>query len=198
MGGKKFATHYRWNWDKQGKKLKACFGGHRAYTGVSSPTRDKYSHKPDLTTTGNPPLTGSKRLASGRVAGPLEGLDKACRWTGPGPLRIHGTEQYRIDRIRDSTLVDDVVDGVSVTHLYYRVDWSGWPAREGCQDLAWYPASNLANCPAKIQEFHNTWPNKPGPPERLDDWQAYFVRGRPPPPFGDNDRPGRSKSGPEA
>jgi hypothetical protein len=35
---------------------------------------------------------------------------------------------------------------------------------------AWYPAGNVRNAPQKITEFHEEYPEKPGPPVRLQHW----------------------------
>jgi hypothetical protein len=49
--------------------------------------------------------------------------------------------------------------------LQYRVKWIGYD-----EDLAWYPTSNFKNAPQKLIEFHDTYPDRPGPPMRLPDW----------------------------
>ena len=37
-------------------------------------------------------------------------------------------------------------------------------------DPVWYPARNLRNVPKCLREFHDAYPNEPGPPRRLQNW----------------------------
>ena len=49
--------------------------------------------------------------------------------------------------------------------LQYRVKWIGYD-----EDLTWYPASNFRNAPQKLIDFHDNYPDRPGPPMRLSQW----------------------------
>ncbi|KAJ5753565.1 Retrovirus polyprotein [Penicillium nucicola] len=49
--------------------------------------------------------------------------------------------------------------------LQYRIKWVGYD-----EDSAWYPASNSKNAPQKLIEFHDAYPDRPGPPMRLSEW----------------------------
>jgi hypothetical protein len=46
--------------------------------------------------------------------------------------------------------------------LYYLVDWLGYTPNH----RTWEPAENVANAPQLLEEFHRTYPNKPGPSSR--------------------------------
>ena len=49
--------------------------------------------------------------------------------------------------------------------LEYRVKWLGFD-----EDPEWYPASDLANAPHKLRDYHAANPSKPGPPKQLAEW----------------------------
>ena len=49
--------------------------------------------------------------------------------------------------------------------LQYKVKWIGYD-----EDRAWYYAGNFKNAPQKLIEFHNAYPDRPGPPMRLTVW----------------------------
>ena len=49
--------------------------------------------------------------------------------------------------------------------LRYRVNW------KGCDpDPDWYLASSLSNSPIALQDFHQAYPDRPGPPRNLAYW----------------------------
>jgi len=49
--------------------------------------------------------------------------------------------------------------------LEYQVRWKGLDP-----DDEWYPARNFKNAPAAIEEFHDEYPEAPGPPVNLRSW----------------------------
>lgn len=95
---------------------------------------------------------------------------------------------WRVYQIRDS-IAAIAPGGGGRVWLWYQVDWTGWPRDPDFYDTAWYPAANFKNCPAKLQEFHNTYPNKPGPPLRLAHWHQAFMRGILPAAHDDDNSP---------
>ena len=49
--------------------------------------------------------------------------------------------------------------------LKYRVKWVGHDP-----DPVWYPAANFSGAPYKLKAFHDTYPDRPGPPKALSKW----------------------------
>jgi predicted DNA-binding protein (MmcQ/YjbR family) len=93
------------------------------------------------------------RLAYKRDSEPLQGQiqDKEP------PVKINNREEWTVKDILDSR--------VRYRKLQYKVDWQGHD-----EDKTWYPAINFKNAAHKIQEYHDRYPNKPGPPLRLQEW----------------------------
>ncbi|KAI9035176.1 uncharacterized protein KD926_004448 [Aspergillus affinis] len=75
------------------------------------------------------------------------------------PMEVQGEPEWLVDKILSSCMYNK--------KLRYRVQWEGHPP-----DPAWYPVSNFRNAPVKLQEFHDQYPEKPGPPRRLANWLA--------------------------
>ena len=68
--------------------------------------------------------------------------------------------------------------------LQYRVQWKGWD-----DDKAWYNASGFKNAAGQLLEFHEKYPEKPGPPKRIQQWiQAALVE-EADPDHPDNNKP---------
>jgi hypothetical protein len=101
----------------------------------------------------HPVFTPEKlRLARKKSSEPLTGqIDPAP------PVQIGEHDEWEVDRVLDSRL--------HYRKLQYKIKWKGHDI-----DNTWYPARNLRNAPYKIQEFHEEYPNKPGPPMRLQQW----------------------------
>ena len=68
--------------------------------------------------------------------------------------------------------------------LQYQVQWRGWDP-----DPEWYPASNFQNAPAALRRFHNEYPDRTGPPARLNEWLLAAAEDRFAEPHPDDDRP---------
>jgi hypothetical protein len=75
----------------------------------------------------------------------------------PLPIQVNGDNEWEIEEILACKLVRKT--------LKYRVSWKGYDP-----DPTWYPAWNFIGSPHKLQEFHNRYPNEPGPPKYLDEW----------------------------
>src|SRR5271156_2516297 len=73
------------------------------------------------------------------------------------PIQVNGDDEWEVDEILASKLVRK--------SLQYRVSWKGYDP-----DPNWYPAWNFVGCPQKLREFHDNYPNQPGPPKYLDEW----------------------------
>jgi hypothetical protein len=75
----------------------------------------------------------------------------------PPPVIIDGEQEWEVDEILDSR--------IRWKKLYYRVQWLGHDP-----DPKWYPAEDFSNAPWRLREFHEKYPDKPGPPALLDEW----------------------------
>lgn len=76
----------------------------------------------------------------------------------PLPIQVNGEDEWEVEEILAYKLERKT--------LKYRVGWKGYDP-----DPAWYPAWNFVSCPHKLREFHDRYPDQPGPrkpPERVD------------------------------
>lgn len=57
--------------------------------------------------------------------------------------------------------------------LQYQMQW------KGCDpDQTWYPAHGFKGAPYKIQNFHGSFLDQPGPPKRLAEWLESWESGQ--------------------
>ena len=56
--------------------------------------------------------------------------------------------------------------------LYYRVKWVGLD-----YDPVWYNPDGFKGSPHKLKDFHDRYPDKPGPPRHLTDWLQCYDQG---------------------
>jgi transposase InsO family protein len=75
----------------------------------------------------------------------------------PPAIEVDGEEEWEVEKV---LAVRKRRNG-----LEYRVKWLGFD-----EDPEWYPASNLANAPHKLRDYHTENPSKPGPPAQLATW----------------------------
>jgi hypothetical protein len=75
----------------------------------------------------------------------------------PSPEVIEESQEWEVEEILASRL--------HYRKLQYRVRWVGYD-----EDSTWYPANNFKNAPQKLIDFHDTYPDRPGPPMRLSQW----------------------------
>jgi hypothetical protein len=78
---------------------------------------------------------------------------------------IAGQEEWELEEILAVKLIRK--------KLKYQVKWVGHDP-----DTTWYPASNFIGAPHKIRDFHNEYPEKPGPPQMLSEWVKAWENGR--------------------
>ena len=71
------------------------------------------------------------------------------------PIETNGEQEWEVEEILDSKLV--------YKRLKYKAKWLG------NDDDAWYPAADFKNAPLKLYRFHAKYPEKPGPPMRLQE-----------------------------
>jgi hypothetical protein len=72
---------------------------------------------------------------------------------------VEGEDEFEVKNI-----VDSVLRGQS-KKLFYKVEWLGY--ENTSEQYSWEPASNLSNSPDAIDNFHSTYPAKPGPLSKL-------------------------------
>lgn len=75
----------------------------------------------------------------------------------PPGIPIDGVEEWEVEKILASKLYRKT--------LKYRVQWVGHDP-----DPTWYPAANFIGAPHMLKSFHDTYPDRPGPPKALEKW----------------------------
>ena len=76
------------------------------------------------------------------------------------PIEIDGEVEYIIEAILDSN-----IDCHQTCLLQYFVKWEGYDGTP--EETLWTDASLCENAPDLIEEFHQCYPNKPGPLAKL-------------------------------
>ncbi|CAA7267179.1 unnamed protein product [Cyclocybe aegerita] len=74
----------------------------------------------------------------------------------PAPVEIEGELEYEVAEI-----VDSKIDRRRKCKLLYYVRWYGYENTD--EEFSWQPADELPNAQELVQEFHEAYPNKPGP-----------------------------------
>lgn len=92
------------------------------------------------------------------------------------PLPVRNENRSAFEKILDSKL--------RYRKLVYRVKWIG-----GEEDPAWHPALDPCSAGHRLQEFHNAYPTRPGPPERFNKWLRAWETGHEAPLHPDDDFP---------
>lgn len=72
-------------------------------------------------------------------------------------IEINGEPEYFVDHILESR--------VYRRKLQYKADWEGWPP-----DPTFYDASSFKHSAQKLRQFHQAYPEAPGPPVNLPAW----------------------------
>ena len=75
----------------------------------------------------------------------------------PLPIQVNSDDEWEVEEILDSKVVRG--------SLKYRVNWKGYDP-----DPTWYPAWNFTGSAQKVKDFHDAYPDRPGPPKYLDEW----------------------------
>ena len=73
------------------------------------------------------------------------------------PIQVDGNDEQEVEEI----LASKVVHGSSSIMQVGKVT---------ILTMAWYPAWNFTGCLRKLKEFHDQYPEQPGPPRYLDEW----------------------------
>jgi hypothetical protein len=75
----------------------------------------------------------------------------------PPPVEIEGEVEYEIAEILDTKL-----DRRRRCKLLYLVRWSGYEGTD--EETSWVTADELNHAQELVQDFHASYPDKPGPP----------------------------------
>ena len=73
------------------------------------------------------------------------------------PVEIDGEPEFEVEKIESSRILGK--------KLQYKASWVGYD-----KDDEWHNASNFVGAPQKVKEFHDAYPDEPGPPMRLQVW----------------------------
>jgi hypothetical protein len=77
------------------------------------------------------------------------------------PIEVDGNPEWQVDEILDSR--------IHRGRLQYKAAWVGFDP-----DPTWYNARGFMGAPQKVKDYHLAYPDKPGPPVRLEAWlEAY-------------------------
>jgi hypothetical protein len=74
----------------------------------------------------------------------------------PPPIEVDGDIEYEVSEILDSK-----IDKRRKCQLLYLVRWTGYEGTD--QETDWLPATELEHAPELVQDFHKSYPAKPGP-----------------------------------
>jgi hypothetical protein len=94
----------------------------------------------------------------------------------PMPIQVNGEDEWEVDEVLNSKLVRGA--------LKYQVRWRGYDP-----DPKWYQAWNFIGSPKLIKEFHENYPDRPGPPKYLDEWLECWRTGTDPTEHPDKNAP---------
>jgi hypothetical protein len=85
----------------------------------------------------------------------------------PLPVQYNGEDEWEVEEVLAVRRVRN--------RLYYRVKWTGLD-----YDPVWYNPDGFKGSPQKLKEFHDRYPDKPGPPRHLTDWLQCYDKGTEP------------------
>ena len=74
----------------------------------------------------------------------------------PPPIEIDDDFKYEISKILDSK-----IDKRRKCKLLYLVQWTGYEGTD--QEMDWLSATELEHATELVQDFHKSYPDKPGP-----------------------------------
>jgi len=88
----------------------------------------------------------------------------------PPPIEVDDDIEYEISEILDAKL-----DKWRKCQLLYLVRWTGYKGTD--QETDWLPATELQHASELVQDFHKSYPTKPGPLSSLEQWrQTIFYK----------------------
>ena len=83
--------------------------------------------------------------------------DFSIPYSRPPPEIIDNVEEYQVERILDSKVLNKKSKNPNSRKLLYYVKWKGYPDSEN----TWEEASDLANAQDAVETFHKRYPSKP-------------------------------------
>jgi Chromo (CHRromatin Organisation MOdifier) domain len=91
---------------------------------------------------------------------------------GPVDVSDDGELEWEVEEVLDSSWNHPHRRGRKprIASIWYLVKWRNIDE----EDREWYPAANFNHAPKALKTFHDRYPDKPGPPEELDEWIARF------------------------
>jgi transposase InsO family protein len=94
-----------------------------------------------------------RRASTDALPGQIEPMEE--------PIEVDGHPEWPVQEILDSRLYRG--------RLQYK---AAWVAHD--PDPTWYNARGFIGAPHKVRDFHKAYPDKPGPPMRLEAWLRAF------------------------
>ncbi|BCR85209.1 uncharacterized protein ACHE_20667S [Aspergillus chevalieri] len=82
----------------------------------------------------------------------------------PEPIVVADEQEWEVEEVLASRLCR--------RRLQYQVKWIGFD-----EDRTWYPATNFKGSPHRIRDYHQKYPDRPGPPCRLQEWLKAWEEG---------------------
>ena len=76
----------------------------------------------------------------------------------PAPILLGDALEYEVQQVVNSKRANR-----AGAKLLYYVQWKGYEGT--AEEYSWEPVENLENASELIEEFHQAYPNKPGPPK---------------------------------
>lgn len=168
VGDRVYVTSKNWRTDRPGRKLSDQASG--PYRIVRKVGNAYELELPDSIRVH--PVFAPEKLRLAARTEPLPGqvVDP------PPPIVVNEEQEWEVDEI--------LAARERYRKLQYRVKWLG----QGDEvDGMWYPARNFKNAPEKLLQFHNSHPEAPGPPKRLNAWAEAALCDRFEPDHPDDD-----------
>lgn len=75
----------------------------------------------------------------------------------PEPIVVGDEQEWEVEEVLASR--------INRRRLQYQVKWIGFD-----EDQTWYSAGNFKGSPHRIRDYHQKYPDEPGPPRRLPEW----------------------------
>lgn len=82
----------------------------------------------------------------------------------PEPIVVGDEQEWEVEEVLASRVYQ--------RKLQYQVKWIGYE-----EDRTWYPAANFKGSPHRVRDYHQRYPDRPGPPCRLQEWLKAWEEG---------------------
>lgn len=82
----------------------------------------------------------------------------------PEPIVVGNEQEWEVEEVLASR--------INRRRLQYQVKWIGFD-----EDRTWYSAANFKGSPHRLRDYHQRYPEKPGPPCRLKEWLKAWEEG---------------------